>query len=160
LAVVGSDLAAGMRPQLLIPGGAWHVSRLKAARPMRCSARPNGRASTPATWRLRTSRRSCGPGPTFARRSRRSRPRPGSVGLRLELGWPGIIVPSARGRPTPRASPPPTDFGNRSAALGSVSNLEEALLPCQGRRRGSKSADDRARGSFGPGVPHGVRLVP
>jgi hypothetical protein len=29
LAVVGSDLAAGMRPQLLIPGGAWHVSRLK-----------------------------------------------------------------------------------------------------------------------------------
>ena len=30
LAVVGSDLAAGMRPQLLIPGGAWHVSRLKA----------------------------------------------------------------------------------------------------------------------------------
>ena len=30
LAVVGGDLAAGMRPQLLIPGGAWHVSRLKA----------------------------------------------------------------------------------------------------------------------------------
>jgi uncharacterized protein len=30
LALVGSDLAAGMRPQLLIPGGAWHVSRLKA----------------------------------------------------------------------------------------------------------------------------------
>ena len=35
LAVVGSDLAAGMRPQFLIPGGAWHVSRLKAAGPMR-----------------------------------------------------------------------------------------------------------------------------
>jgi predicted cupin superfamily sugar epimerase len=30
LAVVGSDLAAGMRPQLLIPGGTWHVSRVKA----------------------------------------------------------------------------------------------------------------------------------
>jgi uncharacterized protein len=30
LAVVGSDLAAGTRPQLLIPGGAWHVSRVKA----------------------------------------------------------------------------------------------------------------------------------
>ncbi|MGH6905030.1 MAG: cupin domain-containing protein, partial [Geminicoccaceae bacterium] len=29
LAVVGSDLAAGMRPQLLIPGGAWHVSRVR-----------------------------------------------------------------------------------------------------------------------------------
>jgi uncharacterized protein len=30
LAVVGCDLAAGMRPQLLIPGGAWHVSRVRA----------------------------------------------------------------------------------------------------------------------------------
>jgi predicted cupin superfamily sugar epimerase len=30
LAVVGSDLAAGMRPRLLIPGGIWHVSRVKA----------------------------------------------------------------------------------------------------------------------------------
>jgi predicted cupin superfamily sugar epimerase len=30
LCVVGSDLAAGMRHQLLISGGAWHASRLKA----------------------------------------------------------------------------------------------------------------------------------
>jgi len=29
VATVGSDLAAGMRPQLLIPGGTWHVSRLR-----------------------------------------------------------------------------------------------------------------------------------
>lgn len=29
LATVGSDLAAGMRPQLLIPGGTFHVSRLR-----------------------------------------------------------------------------------------------------------------------------------
>lgn len=29
LAVVGSDLATGMRPQLPIPGGTWHVSRVR-----------------------------------------------------------------------------------------------------------------------------------
>jgi predicted cupin superfamily sugar epimerase len=28
--VVGSDLAAGVRPQLLIPGGTWHISRVRA----------------------------------------------------------------------------------------------------------------------------------
>lgn len=28
--VVGDDLAAGMRPQLFIPGSTFHVSRLKA----------------------------------------------------------------------------------------------------------------------------------
>ena len=28
--VVGSDLAAGMRPQLFIPGGTFHISRLRA----------------------------------------------------------------------------------------------------------------------------------
>jgi uncharacterized protein len=30
VALVGSDLAAGERPQLLIPGQTWHVSRLAA----------------------------------------------------------------------------------------------------------------------------------
>jgi uncharacterized protein len=29
VATVGHDLAAGMRPQLVIPGGTWHVSRLR-----------------------------------------------------------------------------------------------------------------------------------
>jgi uncharacterized protein len=29
LAVLGVDLAAGMRPQLLIPGGTWHASRVR-----------------------------------------------------------------------------------------------------------------------------------
>jgi uncharacterized protein len=31
VAVVGSDLRAGMRPQLLIPGGTFHTSRLRPA---------------------------------------------------------------------------------------------------------------------------------
>ena len=30
VAVVGSDLASGMRPQLFIPGGTFHVSRVRA----------------------------------------------------------------------------------------------------------------------------------
>jgi uncharacterized protein len=30
--MVGSDLAAGARPQLFIPGGTFHVSRLRAGR--------------------------------------------------------------------------------------------------------------------------------
>ncbi|HJR76995.1 MAG TPA: cupin domain-containing protein [Nitrospiraceae bacterium] len=29
IAVIGPDLAAGMRPQLLIPGGTFHISRLR-----------------------------------------------------------------------------------------------------------------------------------
>jgi len=30
ITVIGSDLAAGMRPQLFIPGGTFHISRLRA----------------------------------------------------------------------------------------------------------------------------------
>jgi uncharacterized protein len=30
IAVIGSDLTAGMRPQLFIPGGTFHISRLRA----------------------------------------------------------------------------------------------------------------------------------
>ena len=30
IATVGPDLATGMRPQLLLPGGTWHVSRVAA----------------------------------------------------------------------------------------------------------------------------------
>jgi uncharacterized protein len=30
VATVGGDLAAEMRPQLLIPGGTWHISRVRA----------------------------------------------------------------------------------------------------------------------------------
>jgi hypothetical protein len=55
--VVGTDLAAGQRPMLFIPGGTFHMSRLVRGAATRCSRAPNGRVSSRRTWRRATALR-------------------------------------------------------------------------------------------------------
>jgi predicted cupin superfamily sugar epimerase len=47
--VIGSDLAAGMRPQLFIPGSTFHISRLRKGTVSPCSELRSGRVLSPRT---------------------------------------------------------------------------------------------------------------
>jgi predicted cupin superfamily sugar epimerase len=49
--VVGPDLAAGMRPQLLLPAGTFHAGRVRPRRATRCSVPPCGCGPSPPTSR-------------------------------------------------------------------------------------------------------------
>ena len=146
----------GRRPACAAGQGGRRLSLLGAT---------NGRASTPATWRSRTSPRSCGPTPTFARRSQRSRPRAdtgsqSSPGIILLFG-PAAVQPTPRACARPRAVLPAA--GSLTLVVGAERHANpardtpvpkvrilrgsvwgfggrQARRTCQGRHRGPKSA--------------------
>ena len=85
VATVGPDLAAGMRPQLFIPGGTFHTSRLAPGVGYALLASTEWPGVEPPTSSTETSRPSSRPTPTSARRSTLLRGERGPESLPLVL---------------------------------------------------------------------------